>query len=217
MSQHDVEPDRDPHRIETVEELREIVGSPNAVVPQKVFGSIAEPMLEFIGKSPFLVLSTSDENGRQDASPKGDAAGFVVVDDARTLLIPDRVGNKLAMGHENVLSNPNVGVLFLVPGTRETLRVNGRAELTRDPAVLARLAARGRPAQLAIRVRVDEVFFHCAKAFVRAQLWKPETWPERVRISFGAQLASKLGAGDDVVRAIDEAVDQDIQDLEARL
>jgi PPOX class probable FMN-dependent enzyme len=207
----------DPHRISTRDQLREIVGESNPAVEQKVFEQLGEPMADFIGRSPFLVLSTADSDGRQDASPKGDAPGFVEVVDGQTLLIPDRMGNKLAMGHENLLVNPRVGLLFLVPGTRETLRVNGRAEMTRDPALLEQLAARGRPAQLAIRVFVEEVFFHCAKAFVRSQLWKPDTWAEPIRISFGRQLAEKLGGGDELVKAIDDAVDQDVADLEARL
>src|SRR5205814_7712122 len=128
-----------------------------------------------------------------DVSPKGDGPGFVAVHGDDTLLIPDRKGNKLIFGLQNILANPRVAVIFLVPGTEETLRIQGSAELTADPAVLDRLAARGQPARLAIRVHVDACFFHCAKAFKRSRLWQPETWPDRRKISFGKLVAPKLG------------------------
>jgi PPOX class probable FMN-dependent enzyme len=200
---------RDPHLIESVEDLRAIIGEPIAQVSLKLWDRLEAEALDYIGASPFLILSTADIAGRQDASPKGDLPGFVEVEDEHTLLIPDRPGNKLVMGLQNILLNPHVGVLFLVPGTPETLRVNGRAELTRDPAVLERLSARGKPAQLAVRVRVEECFFHCAKAFLRASLWKPETWPERRRISFGTMLARKMDGDDQLAGAIDAMVEQD--------
>jgi len=112
------------------------------------------------------------------------------------------------MGHLNILDNPRVGLLFLIPGTNETFRVNGRAELTRDPELLDRLAARKRPAVLAIRVHVEEAFFHCAKAFMRSELWKPDTWPERKKISMGKVLAKKLAAKAEVADQIDAAIEE---------
>jgi hypothetical protein len=154
-------------------------------------------------------LSTSDRSGRQDVSPKGDPPGFVAVENDKTLLIPDRKGNKLIFGLTNILENPHVGVLFVVPGTPETLRVNGTAELTHDPAVIERLSARGQPALLAIRVHVEDCFFHCAKAFIRSELWKSESWPERQRLSFGKMLAPKLGGDDTLADAIDTMVAED--------
>ncbi|MEM9175977.1 MAG: pyridoxamine 5'-phosphate oxidase family protein, partial [Myxococcota bacterium] len=119
---------------------------------------------------------------------------------------PDRPGNKLAFGHLNVLKNPHVGVIFMIPGTPETLRIDGRAELTRDPELLERLAARGRPALLGIRVRIDQCFFHCAKAFLRSNLWKPEKWGEAHRVSFGEMFAAKTGSDASVARGYDEAI-----------
>ena len=199
----------DPHRIASVEALREIVGPTIPKVELKVSDRIDEFARAYIEKSPFLVLSTADHEGRQDASPKGDAPGFVEIEDERTLLIPDRPGNKLVYGHTNILTNPKVGVLFLIPGTPETLRVNGTAELTADPEILTRLAARGKPAVLAIRVRVEECFFHCAKAFLRSELWKPSSWPERQRISFGQMMVRRLGGDAETARKVDEAVEQD--------
>jgi len=127
-------------------------------------------------------------------------------------VIPDRPGNKLVFGHLNILQNPHVGMIFIVPGTAETLRVNGRAELTRDPELLEHLAARGRPAVLATRIRIDQCFFHCAKAFIRSNLWKPEKWGERHQVSFGKMFAAKAGADENAAKAIEEAVQADYRD-----
>jgi PPOX class probable FMN-dependent enzyme len=202
----------DPHAIRDLDGLREIVGPGVPGLELKVLDALDPFAIDFLARSPFLVLSTSDAEGNLDASPKGDAPGFVLVEDEHTLVIPDRAGNKLVYGHQNILLNPKVGVLFLIPGTPETLRVNGSAELTTDPELLGRLAARGKPPVLAIRIRVEECFFHCAKAFMRSELWKPETWPERQKISFGRMLASRAGAGEDAVAAIDAAIETDYRD-----
>src|SRR6266849_2764379 len=183
------------HRIKTVAQLQALIGDPNPMTPKKLFSALDETAIDFIGRSPFIVLGTADAQGNQDASPKGDSPGFVVVENESTLLIPDRRGNKLLFSLQNILVNPRVGIIFLIPGTDETLRVNGIAELTADPALLERLSARGTPAQLALRVTVRECFFHCAKAFIRSQLWNPETWPARKQISWWKYLASKVGAG----------------------
>ena len=169
----------DEHAIRTPEKLREVVGQGLPGLELKNQAQLDEFAVDFIARSPFLVLSTCDADGKLDASPKGDAAGFVLVEDEHTVVVPDRPGNKLVYGHQNILSNPKVGLLFLIPGTPETLRVNGSAELTTDPALLERLAARGKPAVLAIRVHVEECFFHCAKAFIRSKLWESGSWPER--------------------------------------
>jgi hypothetical protein len=197
------------HAIRTIDELRAIVGEPNPLTPVKILDALDETMRDFVARSPFLVLSTADAEGRQEASPKGDEPGFVAVEDERTLLIPERKGNRLVMGLRNILTNPHVGLLLLIPGTPETLRVNGTAELTRDPDVCRRLVARGQPALLAIRVRVDECFFHCAKAFLRSQLWQPASWPERYRISFGKMLAGKIGGDEKVAATIDQVIEED--------
>jgi hypothetical protein len=199
----------DPHRITSVEQLRDLVGETSPLVQHKLWNTLEPPTLDFIHRSPFLLLATSDAQGNLDVSPKGDGPGFVVVEDERTLLIPDRQGNKLIFGLQNILLNPHVGMVFLIPGTGETLRVNGRAELTTDPAILERLSARGKPALVAIRVTVEQCFFHCAKAFLRAQLWNPESWSARHPISFGKILAEKMGGDDNVARQIDQFVEQD--------
>jgi PPOX class probable FMN-dependent enzyme len=201
----------DSYRIESVEQLREVIGHPNPVAAMKVSDVLDEYSGAYIQRSPFLLMATSDAEGNQDVSPKGDAPGFVAIADERTLLIPDRKGNQLVFGLQNILHNPHIGLVFLIPGTGETLRVNGTAELTRDPAVLEQLAARGQAAVLAIRVHIHECFFHCAKAFLRANLWKPETWGERHRVSFGAITSKRFGAGEEVARQIDELIADDYQ------
>lgn len=205
-------PGDDPHKIRTEDELRDLIGAPNAIVEAKVSDALDSFGIDYLAHSPFLVLSTSDENGNLDASPKGDTPGFVYVEDDHTLVIPDRPGNKLAFGHRNILRNPHVGVIFMIPGTSETLRINGRAELTRDPELLERLAARGRPAVLAIRVHIDQCFFHCAKAFLRSNLWKPDLWAEHHRVSFGEIFAAKTGADAATARGYDEAIEKNYRE-----
>jgi PPOX class probable FMN-dependent enzyme len=197
------------NRITTLAQLRAIIDEPSPIVAKKLLSALDPMAIDFIRRAPFLVMATADANGHQDASPKGDGPGFVAVEDERTLLIPDRKGNKLLFGLQNILANPQVGILFIVPGTDETLRVNGTAELTAEPAILERLSARGSAAQLAIRVTVRECFFHCAKAFIRSRLWKPETWSERVSISWGTYLAGKGGLSTEAAAKIDAVVEQD--------
>jgi PPOX class probable FMN-dependent enzyme len=201
----------DPHRLTTLDQVRAIIGAEVPTVRAKLFRGLDENAKGFIARSPFLMLATTDADGRPDVSPKGDHPGFVAVEDAQTLLVPDRKGNKLIFGLQNILANPRVALIFVVPGTEETLRVHGAAELTADPAVLERLTARGQPALLAIRVRVEQCFFHCAKAFKRSELWRHESWPARLRISFGKMLAPKLGGGDEMAASIDRMIDEDYE------
>jgi PPOX class probable FMN-dependent enzyme len=199
----------DPHAIRDLAALRSIVGEPLPGLAMKNEARIFEEARAYIERSPLLVLATCDAEGHLDASPKGDGPGFCLVEDENTLVIPDRPGNKLAYGLENILENPRVGVIFLLPGTPETVRVNGRAELTADPALLERLAARGKPAVLAIRVHVEECFYHCAKAFIRSKLWDPTSWSERLRVSFGQMAVKRMKLGDDVAAQFDAAVEED--------
>ena len=196
-------------RIETLDQLREVISDPHPGLQDKNIDHLDEFAKAFIARSPFVVLSTADDTGRVDASPKGDAPGFVLVEDDSTLVIPDRPGNKLAYGHKNILRNPQVRLLFLIPNTSETLRINGEAELCNDKALLEVLAARGKPAVLGIRVRVEECFFHCAKAFLRSGLWKPDSWGERYKVSFGEMFAKRKGMDRSVAREIDAAIEGD--------
>jgi len=135
-----------------------------------------------------VLVATASAAGQCDVSPKGDAPGFVRVLDARHLAIPDRPGNKRLDGMRNILENPHVGLIFLIPGRRETLRVNGRACITRDEALLASMEAQGKRPVLAIGVEVEEVYLHCAKAFIRSGLWQPERWPKTELLASAAQM-----------------------------
>jgi PPOX class probable FMN-dependent enzyme len=193
-------------RIENADALRRLIGSPSEMVAHKIHRELNARAIGFIGKSPMLMLSTADAGGRATVSPKGDPAGFVYVEDNRTLLIPERKGNKLIFPLTNILSNRGVGLIFLVPGTCETLRVQGEAELLDDAPLCAKVPARGSNALLVIRVRVTECYFHCAKAFLRSDLWKPETWPEKMTISFGEEIAESGGIGRESIRQFDQAV-----------
>jgi len=198
----------DPHRLDTLEKVRAILGEESPATRTKLNDALDETALAFLARSPFALLSTCDANGRPDVSPKGDGAGFVVAPDAHTLLLPEQKGNRLIFGLQNILANPRVALLFLVPGTEETLRVHGTAELTAAPDVLASLTQRGKPALLAIRVRVERCFFHCAKAFRRSALWNSDTWPEPLHISFGTMFARKLGAGAELAAKIDASIEE---------
>lgn len=141
-----------------------------------MISTIDEHCREFIGKSPFLVLATSDAEGNCDSSPRGDAPGFVYVLDDQHLIIPDRPGNKRVDSIFNILSNPNVGLLFLIPGMDETLRINGEAIIIRDEDILEKMAVNGKAPLLGIVVKVEQCFMHCGKAFKRSGLWEPEKW-----------------------------------------
>ena len=198
--------------VKDLDDLQSLVGGmPHPIVPQKIFDHIEEKASGFIAKSGFVLLSTSDVKGHQDVSPKGAAPGFVWQEDSRTIWIPDRPGNKLAFGLKNILENPQVGLLFLLPGTQETLRINGLAEIHASSSIRSKLSARGKPAVVAIRVAVEECFFHCAKALKRSELWNYEKWPERYAISFGELLAPKTG-GRNNAKEIDQMVEQDYRE-----
>jgi len=174
--------------VETFEELRGLMGEPSEIALRKDIGRLDEHCRAFIARAPFVLVATADPTGRCDVSPKGDAPGFVLVLDDRHLLIPDRPGNKRFDGMRNLLENPGIGLLFLVPGSEETLRVNGRARIVRDPEWLARLAAQGKTPQLAIAVEVEESFLHCAKCVKRSGLWDRERWPNREGLASPAQM-----------------------------
>lgn len=166
--------------------LRARIGMPKPQIAKKEMPALDRHCRQFIALSPFLCLGTQGADGHADVSPRGDPPGFVQVLDDRTLLIPDRPGNRRIDSLRNIIENPRVGILFLVPGIEETLRINGRASVIEDAALLAGLAVEGRAPRLAIRVDIDEVFFHCAKALKRSRLWDAETRIARDRFpSYG--------------------------------
>lgn len=156
--------------------LRELIGEPADFVRAKVSDRVNELTRRFIDLSPFMCLATSAPDGTCDVSPRGDPAGFIHVIDERTLLVPERPGNRLADSLRNILRNSHVGLLFLIPGVGDTLRVNGRATILTDAelfeaGLLERLAVEGKVPKLGLLIAVDEVFTHCSKAFLRSQLW----------------------------------------------
>ena len=165
------------HVVGSEAELRELVGTPASRSVLKERKELDHHDRAFIALSPFVLLATAGEAGRCDVSPKGDVPGFVQVLDAKRLVIPDRPGNKRLDGMLNLLANPHIGLIFLIPGRQETLRVNGRAWVIRDPALLQPCAVQGKTPLLAIGVEVEQVFVHCPKAFLRSGFWTPEGWP----------------------------------------
>ncbi|MHC8609116.1 pyridoxamine 5'-phosphate oxidase family protein [Paenarthrobacter ureafaciens] len=158
------------------DELEQLIGQPLDRVRRKVRSELSDFDCQWLAASPFCVISTADAQGRVDASPKGDPAGFIEVLDNRTIAIPERPGNKLAFGFRNILENPNVGVLSIVPGRTDTLRINGQAQLVSDGDFFDRMVVKGHRPRVAIVVSVEEVFTHCGKAFMRSGLWEPGSW-----------------------------------------
>ena len=163
--------------IKTRDELRAVLKEPNDRVTGKTLAHLDKHCGAFIRRSPFMLLASADANGNMDVSPKGDPAGFVRIIDRHTLAIPDRPGNNRADSLENLLQNPKIGLIFMIPGKRETLRVSGSATIVRDEALRESMAVGGRVPEIAIVVAVDEAFFHCSKCMIRSKLWEPEHWP----------------------------------------
>lgn len=170
--------DSSPHTISSPDELWALVGEPHPRVLEKELPALDERAVAFIGTSPFLVLATTGADGSCDSSPKGGRPGFVHVLGERRLLIPEFPGNRRFDGVQNLVERPGIALLFFVPGITETLRVNGFARLTREPALLELCAVDGRQPWFVADVEVRQAFSHCAKALLRSDLWKPETWPD---------------------------------------
>lgn len=179
--------------ITTEDELRLLVGTPSERAVIKERDHLTERDRQWLAASPFCVVATADADGRCDASPKGDPPGRLVqVVDDRTIALAERKGNRRVDGYRNVLANPHVGLDFLIPGRGDTLRINGRARLVRDAPFLDEMAVDGVRPLLALVVEVETVFFHCAKAFLRSKLWKPETWDPEGVVPRRAVLAKEL-------------------------
>jgi PPOX class probable FMN-dependent enzyme len=157
-------------------ELRELLGEPmgRAVTKERI--RLHDRDKEWLAASPFCLIATAGGDGTCDVSPKGDPPGFTFVLDDATIVIPDRPGNRRADGFRNVLANPHVGLIYLVPGRGETLRINGRARLVREAPFFDQMIVKGHRPKLALLVEIEQIFFHCPKAFMRSALWKPETW-----------------------------------------
>lgn len=193
-------------RITTVEQLRQVLPEPRATTKLKILPELDEQAREFVETSPFVFLATVDKAGTVEVSPKGDEPGFVKIENAKTLLMPERAGNNLAFGLQNILATGSIGLIFVRPRTGETLRVSGSAEVFDDTELLRQLGSDKRPALLAIRIRVERCFFHCARAFLRARLWEPDSWGEAKRVSFGKVIAPKMGGDETAAKQIDDNV-----------
>lgn len=195
--------------VRSAEELRALVGEPSERAVKKQMDRLDDHCRAIIDHSPFMLLGTASAAGWCDVSPKGDAPGFVQVLDERTIAIPDRPGNKRLDSLQNIVENPRVGLLFVVPGKEETLRVNGRAAVVRDEALLDRLAVEGKPPVLAIVVEIEECYAHCAKAFKRSKLWQPTSWPQPGALpSMGRMMFDQTraaGTVEEMEAAIEEA------------
>jgi PPOX class probable FMN-dependent enzyme len=166
-------------RIEEKSVLRAKMGEVSELAAKKTLARLDKYARTYIERSPFLCIGTADENGHADVSPRGDPPGFVRIVDDKTIIIPDRPGNNRVDTMQNIIANPQVGILFLIPGIDDTLRINGKAAIIDDPTELASLAINGRPPKLGIKVKIEEVFFHCAKAFRRSKLWEQATHVDR--------------------------------------
>lgn len=160
-------------------ELRALIGAPTEVVQRKITDRLNPLTRQFIERSPLVLLATSDGEGSCDVSPRGDPAGFVRILDDATLLVPERPGNRLADSLRNILANPHVGVLFVIPGVTDTFRVNGRATITTDAALLAPCVVEGKQPKLGILVDIEAAYTQCSKAFLRSDFWNPARFVER--------------------------------------
>ncbi len=205
----------DQHRIATAAELRRLYGHVDGLAAVKSLPKLDRYARDYIARSPFLCIATSGAGGRADVSPRGDKPGFVQVLDDSSLAIPDRPGNNRLDTMENILVNPNVGLIFMIPGFEDTLRINGKAIVTADPMILERAMVDRKKPKAAIRVTVEEAFFHCAKAFRRARLWQPDAivdrtaMPTLARIILEQTAAAKAPPRAEDVAACDVALQED--------
>jgi PPOX class probable FMN-dependent enzyme len=170
------------------EQLRELIGTPGEEAVRKQLSFLDRHCRTLISSSPFVLVGSINSSGNLDVSPRGDAPGFVQVLDEKTLVIPERPGNRRLDTLRNIVQTAAVGLLFLIPGMGETLRVNGRACLVKDTALLERFVVQGKQPKIAIVVEVQECFLHCAKALRRSKLWDATTWPERASLPSAGQI-----------------------------
>ena len=196
--------------VTSAQELAELIGVPSELAVKKQRAELDRHMIRLIAESPFLLIGTIDQDGRCDVSPRGDAPGAVQVLDAKTLVIAERAGNRRADSLRNILQTGRIGLLFLVPGLGETLRVNGRACVLRDEAVLSALSVQGKQPIVGIGVEVEECFLQCAKALIRSQLWQGEARPSALP-SFAEILLDQTQIEGQTVESLQQAIEQSYQ------
>lgn len=191
--------------IDSEDALVELLGTPHERAATKGRPALLDVDRDWLAATPFCVMATSDADGNCDASPKGDPAGQLVhVIDDQTIAIAERPGNKRADGYKNILVNPHVGLNFLIPGRGDTLRINGRARLVSDAPFFDDMLVKGHRPILAVVVEIDDIFFHCAKAFLRSGLWKPETWQPDALVPRRAVVAAQVEPSGMSVEQLDE-------------
>ena len=187
------------HVITTVDDLRRLVPPPRPAQQTKVLSALDTHCRRWIQRSPFVVISSVDLAGKMDLSPKGDPPGFVRILNDETLAIPDRPGNRRLDTLHNVLERPQVGLMFVVPGRGEVLRVSGTGQIVTDPDLLATMAVAERPPILALVVTIDEVMFHCGKSVIRSKLWSPDEWPDIEGLASYAEILGDQTTSDETV------------------
>lgn len=198
--------------ITSVDEIEAILGRPNRRIVEKELNALDDICLTYIARSPFVVVASADAAGRLDVSPKGDHPGFVRVLDPQTLAIPERPGNRRADTFRNVLQNPRVGLIFVIPGHGETLRVSGRAQIARDSWLCEPMAVDGRAPKLALVVSVEQAFMHCPKCFIRARMWQPETWNTEGLLNSAESMMVHADITEMTLAELQERRAQDIRD-----
>jgi uncharacterized protein len=194
--------------VTTVDELRAIVGHPNEYVAKKVKDRLSTIQQNWLAHSPLGFVATTDAQGRVDVSPKGDPPGFVHIIDDTTIAIPERPGNKRVDGYLNVLERPHVGTLFVIPGRGDTLRINGTARIVADADYFDTMVVQGKRPILALEIDIEEVFFHCAKAFLRSDAWRPESW-NPTAVPSVAQIAKTMTRIDESEEELDKYYSED--------
>ncbi|MFC4257874.1 MSMEG_1061 family FMN-dependent PPOX-type flavoprotein [Marinobacter lacisalsi] len=194
--------------ITNIEHIRNILGEPSPRTTGKIYDHLNARMVNFIRHSPLVMVTTVDSEGFPSISPKGDDPGFVHVEDAGHLLIPERKGNKLAFSFQNILEGSKVGLLFMVPGTTEVLRVHGTPTLVHDDKLNQKLMSKSQQALLVTRLAVANAYFHCGKALIRSGIWNPETPRPQVKVSFGQEIAENRSLSSSEADAIDEGVEE---------
>ncbi len=191
--------------ISTLDQLVELLGEPNARARDKGRPELLDVDRDWLAAAPFCVMATSAADGSCDASPKGDPAGQLVhVIDSRTVALAERPGNKRADGYKNIIDNPHVGLNFFIPGRNDTLRINGRARLVSDAPFFDDMVVKGHRPLLAVVVEIEDIFFHCGKAFLRSGLWKPETWDPEAVVPRRAVIAAEVEPNGMTVEQLDE-------------
>jgi PPOX class probable FMN-dependent enzyme len=190
-------------------EFRKLMGDPPPACVEKTIAVLDRHCRTFIDRSPFVLIASANAKGHMDVSPKGDAPGFVQVLDDSTLAIPDRPGNRRADTFCNILENPKVGLIFLIPGKSETLRISGTAQIVRDADLREAMSVRGKAPEFVMAIAVEEAFFHCSKCMIRSGLWKPEAWPSLDGLPSLAETMKDGAALPMPVEALEEIIKQD--------